>query len=320
MKILKCPNCDRIGGSLHFKPARIGTRLYPYVKHYDSSKKSRITLCNISASKLLQIEFPDSNHNAWKSVLDPKDWYKITDLASRYSNIDLYLNRTESDKLQEETVKMLKQEKIILEKFRRKIPEIVEFWKRDKKAFDEIMSNMKNLIKIQESLQSDNIILKPGNHYVHIKTSEMMNRLRLYLYLPMKLENLSISKKQLNEFKKGHTRQVPDILEPKTRDEALVMNFQGMQCPKCKSWRTDLAPDGIEFKCKCYACDARFERGIISKCPQCHLPFFDEIIKNMKQNSIEITDDVVITRCIRCENEVSLSLKHIEIIHTCKWN
>jgi hypothetical protein len=58
MRIVRCPRCEKTGGYLVFRKTKTKLK-YPYVGHYDSSKKSRRKWCSLTLNQLNEIEFSD---------------------------------------------------------------------------------------------------------------------------------------------------------------------------------------------------------------------------------------------------------------------
>ena len=91
-----------------------------------------------------------------------------------------------------------------------------------------------------------------------------------------------ITKKQTNKFR---TNEEPDILAlfaPKDRDEAIYQGNYGVQC-KCGSWRVKEKPGG-ENNVQCIDCNKIFKGSTISHCKYCQTPFYDDVIKKIKNN------------------------------------
>lgn len=336
MEILKCPKCSLAGGALYFKPKRAGGRPYPKVKHYKPSKKSRESWCNISAPNLSKIEFRDLKLNAWKSVLDPKDWYKIPGLASRYSNIDSYIHRSDIENIHEEFLNIMDREMTWLKKC--SVPgkepiaftydgDIVQMPKTPSTIIDllRLVNEIKKFLEknnddpekvLDLTLFHNRIVLAHNIAFavrdrvirrVPLEDATIMHKIRKNKRI--------ITAKQKIRILKRHTREVLPIFDPNNRDEALAAQFYGIQCPnkKCRSWRTDLVPAGRDSKGMCHACGTTgFEVGIRPDCPQCHRPFYDSIVREMIKTAVD-DGDRILTRCIYCKEEVYFPKKHVEI-------
>jgi hypothetical protein len=314
MKIIQCPVCHRTGGGLHFKPARPGTRPYPYVKHYGQR-----TPCSISFSDLSQIEFRDAKFNALKSDLDPREWHKMKSRGSIYPSIDSYRNKTDVQKIQERVLDIIDKEQIWLKK--------CSIAKKPLEAFTYYgdivqMPDVPATVIDLENLKRDTKRLYQKNNNRDILLLFMLIDsvliaallVRKHVIKQVPLETSSMSRKQKLRILKRQTRNVLPIFDPNTRDEALMCGFHGTQCPNCAkknkkmaglgSWRTDLAPDGTG-QCICHACDTTgFEAGIRPDCPQCHRPFYDSAIREMIKTAVDSDEDRILTRCIYCQEEV----------------
>ncbi len=57
MKISFCPKCNEHNGTLVFRTTRKNNRKYPYVGHYDPSKKSKKRWCSLGLKKVLDVTF-----------------------------------------------------------------------------------------------------------------------------------------------------------------------------------------------------------------------------------------------------------------------
>ncbi|MGC1709901.1 MAG: hypothetical protein WA799_08905, partial [Nitrosotalea sp.] len=121
----------------------------------------------------------------------------------------------------------------------------------------------------------------------------------------------TLTSKQAVKILLGHVTKVAEIYDPKTRNEALLCGYHGTQCTnvECRSWRTFLDFDASELGCRCYACDETFERSVASKCKNCYLPFYDEVIRVMKEGAETIENAVVKTHCPKCSIDVFLPIK-----------
>ena len=121
----------------------------------------------------------------------------------------------------------------------------------------------------------------------------------------------TLTSKQAVKILLGHIKKVASIYDPRNRNEALECGYHGTQCTntECRSWRTFLDFDSSELVCRCYACRTSFERGIASKCKNCAMPFYDEIVQAMKEDAEVIENAVVKTHCPKCKVEVYLPIK-----------
>lgn len=57
MRVYRCTKCEKRGGYLVFRSTKKNNYKYPYVGHYDPSKKSKRTWCSLNKTQLNQIEF-----------------------------------------------------------------------------------------------------------------------------------------------------------------------------------------------------------------------------------------------------------------------
>src|SRR5579885_2768770 len=315
MEIIQCPVCHRTGGGLHFKPARPGTRSYPYVRHYGQKAP-----CNISPSNLSKIEFRDPKFNAWKSVVkDLKEWHKIESLASRYSSIDSYRHKTDIQKIEEEFLDVMNQEIIWMKKCTVSKKHYTAFtYDGHIVQMPDIPSTipkldylMKRVKELHRQNNDPNILLC---HYMMLHARMQASIIRKDVIKLVPLEMVS-RKRKLTILDRKKRTVLPDF-DPKTRDESLWCHFHGTQCTECKSWRTDLAPDAT-VQCICYACGKTgIEAGIRPYCLQCHNPFYDSVIREMIKNAVDNEGNEILTRCYYCNEEVPFSRKHVEMFST----
>lgn len=65
MKVHRCTKCQKRGGYLVFRQTKKNVKWkYPYIGHYDPTKKSKRQWCSLNETQLNTIEFVD-------------DWYQI---------------------------------------------------------------------------------------------------------------------------------------------------------------------------------------------------------------------------------------------------
>ena len=91
-----------------------------------------------------------------------------------------------------------------------------------------------------------------------------------------------ITKKQTNKFRTNEEPDILSIYKPKDRDEAIYQGNYGVQC-KCGSWRVK-EKLGNEKKVQCIDCNVIFKGVTISHCKYCQTPFYDSVIKKIKNN------------------------------------
>ncbi|MDE2590205.1 MAG: hypothetical protein KGL95_11165, partial [Patescibacteria group bacterium] len=53
--------------------------------------------------------------------------------------------------------------------------------------------------------------------------------------------------------------------------------------------------------------------GIRPDCPQCHKPFYDDVVKRMIKTPVDSDGDKIFTLCIYCKEEIHFPKKHIEV-------
>lgn len=130
----------------------------------------------------------------------------------------------------------------------------------------------------------------------------------------------TMTSKQAMKIQLGKIRIIAEIYEPKNRNEALLMNYYGTQCPnpECRSWRIETQLNGSKIECHCFACEQNFDARTAAKCRKCYLPFYDEIITVMKHNAVSIEDAAIKTSCPQCGQEVILPINYLPIIKVIK--
>ncbi len=99
--------------------------------------------------------------------------------------------------------------------------------------------------------------------------------------------------KQASKFQKGMRQSQQDILKPTNRDEALYLDYTGIQCV-CGGWRIRTKADSHNLEC--YDCDYIMPPSHISKCENCKTPLYKERLvwiinhKNKCKNCDELVD------------------------------
>ncbi len=98
--------------------------------------------------------------------------------------------------------------------------------------------------------------------------------------------------KQASKFQKGGKQSQQFILKPTSRDQAIFLDYIGIQC-ECRSFR--IRQKDNSHKLGCYDCDRIINSGHVSKCNSCKVPLYKErllhIVKTGKcENCNEIVD------------------------------
>jgi len=101
------------------------------------------------------------------------------------------------------------------------------------------------------------------------------------------------------------------------RDAAIMDGYYGISCPECGSFRVRERehPDAHEWLCFCYKCEWWFEAKTISKCWNCHIPLFEELLEIILKTAklLKNPDGKPIgameSKCPRCEKELILPAK-----------
>ena len=127
-----------------------------------------------------------------------------------------------------------------------------------------------------------------------------------------------LTPKQAKKFVSGFVPELLDMLNPKTRNEAILKGFYGVECPKCGDWKVERRlNDAHESICFCHACNGVFETKSYPMCNRCRLPFFDDYLKIMRQKAAYVAkqsgtpSDGISEKCEcpKCGNEVILNTK-----------
>lgn len=132
-----------------------------------------------------------------------------------------------------------------------------------------------------------------------------------------------MTSKQAMKIVYGFIKNVIPIFDHKAidghhdRDAALMDGFYGLPCPECGSFRVveKAHPGSGEWLCFCYHCEWWFEAKTVSKCWNCHIPLFDDILAVILQTAVDITNKkgeplgAKKCECPRCEKEVILPAK-----------
>lgn len=138
---------------------------------------------------------------------------------------------------------------------------------------------------------------------------------------PASKKTLSLmTSKQAMKIVFGVVKKTLNIFDHKTRDEAILDGFYGVQCPECGSMRVKEKTSGSsEWLCFCYKCEALFEARTVIKCWQCHIPFFEDVLEVILKNSQEIIGKdgketgARESKCPRCDEGLTLPSKMFKI-------
>ena len=111
----------------------------------------------------------------------------------------------------------------------------------------------------------------------------------------LKQQGKLLTVKQANKFKNGGRQSQLPLLKPQTRDEAIFLDYYGVKCIKCDSWRVRPKAD-TSRKLECFDCDESFEGHTVSKCRYCQIPLYKERIAEIAKTG----------KCANCETEIEL--------------
>lgn len=304
MEIIQCPKsgCTYKGGALLFRPSRPGTRPYPRIKHYDSSMKFKKTECYLSKDEIKQVEFTDDRYNIWKSVLDPKDWYRIESLVSRYGNdVQKFCNPIESETVGSDFAKSLQ---VRVRRMMKLLPRIEEVACKNEKSssayatlWNQYSDELERISKLDNNAIKSVLSLQALNWFIH----EIDRKYLVYV------RGFGNSERNSKKIMQTSTKISKSFFDPQCRDVALFCNFRGNKCPECNSWRTNIDEDTIEFRCKCNDCHTIFGKGLPSQCQNCSILLFDKIIDHMIATGNE-DRDTINSHCPKCSQEITLKI------------
>lgn len=102
-----------------------------------------------------------------------------------------------------------------------------------------------------------------------------------------------LTTKQATKFQKGMKQSQQIILKPTSRDQALFLDYTGVQC-ECGSFRVRQKLDS--YSLECYECGASLPPGHISKCTHCKIPLYKERLLHIVKTS----------KCENCNDTVDL--------------
>ncbi|MGI0027136.1 MAG: hypothetical protein ACREAD_04765 [Nitrosopumilaceae archaeon] len=240
MEITICPKCDASNGYLVFRPAGNSKNEYPYVGHYDSSKGSRTRWCYLTKKSLSNVKPVNSidkqiiekylNNNAIKNELSA-DWKNSLNFLSKNK------------------VKIAKLMHILHKDHPEKYNEFLSTKKDMEKSLKTICIAHQDPLKVQ---RLETVVL-----------SEWITYLAWTYYLYVKLPKFHLSKKQFKKIATLRRKEVLQIDNPKSMDQALQYKFVGIQCKNCASWRVDEKYVSMKFRTfHCYACGKDFNRPL----------------------------------------------------------
>ena len=90
--------------------------------------------------------------------------------------------------------------------------------------------------------------------------------------------------KQLTKFQKGDKQSQLNLLKPLTHDEAVFLDYWGIQCT-CESWRIRETQNSNNLEC--YDCNRILPKIHASKCSNCHVPLYKERLLHMVKHKNE---------------------------------
>ena len=115
----------------------------------------------------------------------------------------------------------------------------------DKKELDDFFLQSKQIKKIVANTANSKTIIPPNTHGIFRDTlrieSGLLNVAKIFLRCQLHMiENIKktfLTKKQAGKFTRGTEPNPLPIFIPKSREEAIFMDFFGLACINCSSWR-----------------------------------------------------------------------------------
>ena len=130
--------------------------------------------------------------------------------------------------------------------------------------------------------------------------SDGAEKFQLYkIELQKSLNKKFLTTKQATRYQKGDKTSTLPLLKPYTRDEAVYLDYFGVECVTCKSWRVRQKNDSN--KVECYDCGADFMAKSASKCRYCQIPLYKEDLSHIVKTG----------KCENCNTENDLPLELI---------
>ena len=145
----------------------------------------------------------------------------------------------------------------------------------DKKELAEYFTQSKQIAKIVANTANSKTIVPPNTHGIFRDTlrieSGLLNVAKIFLRCQLHMiENIKktfLTKKQAGKFTRGTEPNPLPIFIPKSREEAIFMDFFGLTCTSCGSWRVQQASDANKINnLKCVDCSTAFPGYTVSHC------------------------------------------------------
>jgi len=109
-----------------------------------------------------------------------------------------------------------------------------------------------------------------------------------------------LTTKQLSRYQNGDKISDLYLLKPHSRDIAIFLDYLGIQCIECDSWRIRKKPDSSDVEC--YDCEKQFTSKTVTTCRYCQLPLYKEQLHHIIKTG----------RCESCNTENHLPEELIE--------
>lgn len=174
-----------------------------------------------------------------------------------------------------------------------------EFYKQMRTVLNNCKNAIDNKTKVPKNtevffLECLSIVTGSVNKCAQVFMEQNLKRL--------KKQGKFFTTKQASKFQKGGKQSKQIILNPTDRDQAIFLDYIGVQC-ECGSYR--IRQKDNSYKLECYDCDRTMpqENGHVSKCDGCKIPLFKERLVHIVKTK----------KCDNCDQVVHLPPSLIEI-------
>ena len=181
-----------------------------------------------------------------------------------------------------------------------------------KKELNEFFDQADSIIKITANAANAKTVVPPNTHGIFKDTfrvqSGLLNVARVFLRTQIHMiENIKktfLTKKQAGKFARGMEPNPLRIFVPKSREEAIFMDFFGLSCPSCSSWRVQESTDAsTSHNLKCIDCLSPFSGVTVTHCSgfsNCGMLFYLEELQEILETG----------KCPGCKKDIKLP-KHL---------
>ena len=187
-----------------------------------------------------------------------------------------------------------------------------EFVKKfTKTQIKEFVSQRKALTAMCQAAYDEKTKVTENTEHILLQliTSEASIELAAERYMEYRLLKISetkhLTRKQASKFQKTTKQSTLYIIQPHSRDTAIMLDCTGQQCSKCKSWKTRVS-DYDMHTVACQDCDATEETRSIPKCPHCYMLLDEPTLKKVIANEDRCTNKNC-TKLIRIPESESIN-------------